>query len=219
MKLRGLSLKDKDGIKNSLHGWKFECSSYLVSSGNINLSVPCGVEVSSTWCCSVFNAWERKQEKTAWSHIQKVVKNLCIFKVSWSYGVPHLLGWELRGLLNERGCFSENLLQCTACMLGPLARTGQEAASSGAKHPPFWAKPPRNAPGNGSVLPRATGVTESPRGALRISWETHRPLSICWESAGLNPQILYIHWCYTWWRAAAALGRSLWDSLEEQTRQ
>lgn len=61
----------------------------------------------------------------------------------------------------------------------PLAVHGLYVGSSGkdrsgrgqlrSKASSLLAKPPRNAPGNGSVLPRATGVTESPRGALRIS--------------------------------------------------
>lgn len=65
------------------------------------------------------------------------------------------------------------------------------------------AKPPKNAPGNGAVLPRATGVTGRPRWALRMCWEVQRPLRICWELAGLSPQVLYDHWCYIWWRAVA----------------
>lgn len=53
------------------------------------------------------------------------------------------------------------------------------------------ARLPRNAPGNGAVLPRETEVTGSPRCSLRICQEAQSPLRICCELAVLNPQVLY----------------------------
>lgn len=87
--------------------------------------------------------------------------------------------------------------------IGSSADDRSEGGWYRSKASSLLAKPPRNAPGNGAVLPRGIEVTGSPWWALRISWDIQSPLRICWELVGLSPQVLYNHWCYTCWRAAA----------------
>lgn len=123
-------------------------------------------------------------------------------KLSCSYGVPHVSNWEPKGLLNMRLFFGKPL-GVHGLYIGSSANDRSVRGQFGSKASSLLAEPPRNATGNGAVLPRATGVTGSPIWALSVCWEVQSPLRMCWELVGLSPQVLYNHWCYTCWRAAA----------------
>ena len=122
--------------------------------------------------------------------------------------VPHVLGWEPRGLLNKRLFFGKPL-GVHGLYIGTSANDRSVRGQFRSKASSLLAELPGNAPGNGAVLPRAIGVPGRPMWALRICWEVQSPIRICWELVGLSPQVLYNHWRYTWWRdAAGARGSS-----------